>query len=204
MTSARKKKGAAAGAAGAGAPEAGVAEAGVLEAAAAKAGPAEDESASRRTFLNRLWAGLGLLALVEMIFVGVAFFRRGKPKTTTVSDAAVVTCGAVDQYAPGSVTAFVRGRFYLARLGDGGFLALSRQCTHLGCTLPWDEAAQRFACPCHASTFDITGAVINTPATRSLNLYPLTIENRIVKVDTREPVRRSGFEKKQVVYPKAS
>ena len=37
----------------------------------------------------------------------------------------------VENFAPGSVTAFVSGRFYLARLEDGGFLALSR--TYMAC-----------------------------------------------------------------------
>jgi cytochrome b6-f complex iron-sulfur subunit len=115
-----------------------------------------------------------------------------------------VNCGAFDQFAPGSVTAFVRGRFYLVRLQDGGFLAISRQCTHLGCTVPWIDSEQRFACPCHASAFDITGNVINSPAPRALDRYPLAIENGIVKVDTGRPMRRNAFTTEQVMYPEAS
>ena len=85
---------------------------------------------------------------------------------------------------PHSVTAFVRGRFYLARLADGGFLALSRKCTHLGCTVPWVATENKFVCPCHASAFDITGNVISPPAPRALDIYAVMIENDIVKVDT--------------------
>ena len=118
-------------------------------------GAAENNKTTRRRFINRLWAGLGLLALVELVGVGLAFLRRGKTTASVAPDAAKVACGSVDQYAPGTVTAFVRGRFYLARLSDGGFLAISRQCTHLGCTVPWDEAGQRFACPCHASALSL-------------------------------------------------
>lgn len=158
---------------------------------------------SRRTFLTRLWAGLGLLALVELVAVGAAFLRRGKAERASRKGDAAVTCGPADNFQPGTVTAFVRGRFYLARLNDGGFMAISRQCTHLGCTVPWVEEEKRFACPCHASAFDITGQVINAPASRALDIYALTIENNIVAVDTREPIRRSGFNKEQVVYPKS-
>lgn len=164
----------------------------------------EETKTTRRSFLNRLWAGLGLLALVEFVGVGVAFLRRGKTATSVESEAAMVACGSVDQYAPGTVTAFVRGRFYLARLMDGGFLAISRQCTHLGCTVPWDEAGQRFACPCHASAFDITGTVIQAPAPRALDHFALTIENQTIVVDTSTPLRRRGFDPAQVVYPVAS
>jgi cytochrome b6-f complex iron-sulfur subunit len=164
---------------------------------------AEPRPSDRRNFIGRLWAGLGLLALVELVGVGVAFFRRGGTDARESSEKAAVGCGAVDQYAPGTVTAFMRGRFYLARLEDGGFLAISRQCTHLGCTVPWDADAQCFSCPCHASRFDITGAVVNAPAPRALDLFPLSIENDTIRVSPQTPIRRGGFEKSQVVYPKA-
>jgi cytochrome b6-f complex iron-sulfur subunit len=159
---------------------------------------------SRRTFLIRLWECLGLLALVELVAVGVAFLRRGKAEKTAPKGDTTVTCGPVEKFQIETVTAFVRGRFYLARLKDGGFMAISRQCTHLGCTVPWVEEEKRFACPCHASAFDITGHVINAPAPRALDIYAVSIENNIVAVDVSRPVRRSGFKKEQVVYPKTS
>jgi cytochrome b6-f complex iron-sulfur subunit len=96
----------------------------------------------------------------------------------------------------------VRGKFYLARLEDGGFLALSRTCTHLGCSVPWIEKEMKFACPCHGSTFDITGNVIEAPAPRALDIYPITIENNIIKVNARKPIKRSMFQVEQVIYPK--
>ena len=89
-----------------------------------------------------------------------------------------------------------------SRLEDGGFLALSRECTHLGCTVPWLENEKRFACPCHASVFDIRGEVVNAPASRPLDIYPVFIENNIVKVDTDKRIKRSGFDIEQVVYGK--
>jgi cytochrome b6-f complex iron-sulfur subunit len=154
--------------------------------------------------LSRLWALLGVLALIELITVGLFFFRRRNPKEISNKGTTMLTCGPVDSFLPGTVTAFVRGRFYLARLADGGFLAISRQCTHLGCTVPWVEEESRFACPCHASVFDITGNVINAPANRALNIYPLSIENNTVAVDVQHSIKRSGFKKEQVVYPEAS
>ena len=94
----------------------------------------------------------------------------------------------------------MRGKFYLVRLKDGGFLALSRTCTHLGCSVPWIEKEMKFACPCHGSAFDITGNVVSAPAPRPLDMYPITIENQIIKVDTRKPIRRSSFRVEQVTY----
>jgi len=155
---------------------------------------------SRRSFLNKLWIGLGLVALAEVVAVVFSFLRSNKSKRREADSSAMVTAGAIDKFEPNSVTAFVRGRFYLARLEDGGFLALSRKCTHLGCTVPWVEKEKKFACPCHASVFDITGAVINPPAPRPLDIYPVSIENNVVKVDTSKPIKRSEFRAEQVTY----
>lgn len=167
-------------------------------------GGSDSEKTARRSFLNFLWAGLGLCALAELLGVGFLFLRRGKAEKSPAESGARVDCGAVDRYQPGSVTACVQGRFYLVRLADGGFLAVSRRCTHLGCTVPWMEEENRFVCPCHASAFDIRGDVIFAPAPRPLDLYPVSIENGRLAVDPRKAVRRSGFQPEQVVYPNSA
>lgn len=157
---------------------------------------------SRRSFLTKLWIGLGIIALAEFIALTFAFLRPSKLKARRESAVSIVTAGMVDKYKPNSVTAFVRGKFYLACLEDGGFLALSRTCTHLGCTVPWVEEEMKFACPCHGSAFDITGNIIEAPAPRALDIYPVTIENKIIKIDTRKPIKRDSFRAEQVAYPK--
>jgi cytochrome b6-f complex iron-sulfur subunit len=159
---------------------------------------------TRRSLLNILWIILGGVALAEFVAVAFAFLRPRKSKAGGEKADSIITAGAVERFTPNSVTAFVRGKFYLARLEDGGFLALSRTCTHLGCTVPWVEKEMKFACPCHGSTFDITGNVIDAPAPRALNIYPITIENNIIKVDTRKPIKRNSFRAEQATYPKKS
>jgi cytochrome b6-f complex iron-sulfur subunit len=157
---------------------------------------------TRRSFFNILWVILGGVALAEFISVALAFLRPQKLNVPGENADSIVTAGMVESFTPRSVTAFVRGKFYLARLEDGGFLALSRTCTHLGCAVPWMEKEMKFACPCHGSAFDITGNVIDAPAPRALDIYPVAIENKMVKVDTREPIKRSRFHVDQVTYPK--
>jgi len=162
----------------------------------------ERETYSRRSFLSKLWVVLGTLTLAELVVVVIAFFRPRKPRTTAAEQDAIVVAGAVDNFEPGTVSAFVRGKFYLARLEDGGFLAMSRTCTHLSCTVPWVSGENRFICPCHSSEFDIRGEVIKPPAPRALDLYPVTIENNVLSVDTGKITKRSEFSTDQVTYPK--
>lgn len=151
----------------------------------------------RRRFLSRLWMLLIGVLTVELAWVAGSFFRpRGRAAT---GEASLFVAGPAEAFAPGSVTAFPDGRFYLARLADGGFLALDRTCTHLGCTVPWNPDTGHFECPCHASSFDIAGKVLSPPAPRPLDLYPVRIENGVVKIDIEQRVRRTAFDPSQVV-----
>ena len=149
----------------------------------------------RRRAIVRLWWLLGGAALGEFVWIVGAFLRPRRPPGEVPG---LFVAGPVDRFDPASVTAFPAGRFYLVRLQDGAFMALHRECTHLGCTVPWDANARRFACPCHASVFDITGAVLGPPAPRPLDYYPVRVENGLVKVDTRLRSRRDRFDASQV------
>ena len=157
---------------------------------------------SRRSFLTKLWIGLGALALAEFIGVVVAFLWPRKFHTAEGGFGDIIVAGRVEAFALNTVTAFPMGHFYLCRFEDGGFLALSRKCTHLGCTVPWIEEDKKFVCPCHSSAFDMRGNVINTPAPRALDLYAISIENNMVKVNTGRRIRRTQFRAEQVTYPK--
>lgn len=155
---------------------------------------------SRRSLLGAIWLGLGAVVTAELVWVVAAFLRPRRRRAADGADDGLVIAGPADQFEAGSVTAFQRGKFYLVRLEDGGFLALHRECTHLGCTVPWVGSEERFVCPCHASTFDMQGAVLGPPAPRPLDIFPVRIENNIVKVDTRKPIRRSKVAATQAVH----
>jgi cytochrome b6-f complex iron-sulfur subunit len=157
-----------------------------------------ETSPPRRRFLRGLWLGLIVLAAAELGWVLVSFLRPRRRRAAAAEAETIVVAGPAERFQPGSVTAFPQGRFYLVRLEDGGFLALHRRCTHLGCTVPWVEEEKRFACPCHASVFDMRGEVLSPPAPRALDLFAVRIENGIVKVDTSDPLERRSFEPSQV------
>jgi len=151
---------------------------------------------TRRSFFSKLWLSIAGVALLEYVLIAADFLRPHRKDDS--DDGGVVVAGPRERFEPGSVTAFPQGKFYLARLKDGGFLALSRRCTHLGCTVPWDAGQGLFVCPCHASAFDITGEVLNPPAPRPLDLHPVRIENGIVKVNTSDRIKRTIYDSKQV------
>jgi cytochrome b6-f complex iron-sulfur subunit len=161
----------------------------------------KESEPSRRTFLRGLWIGLGILAVAEFAGVVFAFLRPRKSPVSKTELGGIIEAGPIDDFKPESVTAFILGQFYLSRLKDGGFLDISRKCTHLGCTVTWDSDGNIFLCPCHSSAFDLTGEVISPPAPRPLDLHPVDIENGIVRVDTGKKIKRKSFKLSQVVRP---
>jgi len=154
---------------------------------------------SRRDFFGMAWKSLGILAGIEALGMISAYIFSGKNKHATIPKQ-LLDAGPVGSFAPGSVSAFTGGRFYLCRLQDGGFIALSLRCTHLGCSVSWEESKKRFICPCHSSAFDMNGEVLNPPAARALSYYPVLIENGMVKVDIGTLKERNSFIKDQLVY----
>lgn len=61
----------------------------------------------------------------------------------------------------------------LARPREGEVVAFSAICTHKGCTVKADGSA--LACPCHGSTFDLTGANTGGPAPSPLPTVEVTV-----------------------------
>lgn len=157
------------------------------------------EVSTRRGFIRKLWMGMGAIAGLEAIWIFASFLSPKKNNNDRVVSS-MKTVGSLANIPKGSVTPFRSGQFYLVRLDDGGLLVLSLKCTHLACSVSWDVSKKEFICPCHASQFSMNGNVINPPAPRALDYYPVMVEQGVIKVDTSKPIKRKEFEKSQVFY----
>jgi cytochrome b6-f complex iron-sulfur subunit len=152
----------------------------------------------RRDFLGLSWRIIAAVAAGQGTCMGLRFLASRKAEGNFGQ---VVTVGVASDFPPGTVTPFDTDRFLLIRFEDGGFLALSTRCTHLACTVTWIEQRQRFICPCHGSEFRRDGAVLNPPAPRPLDRFPVTVEaDGRVKVDTRTRIQRTEVKADELVY----
>jgi len=55
-------------------------------------------------------------------------------------------------------------------------LVLSSRCTHLSCTVNWDEETQVFRCPCHDASFDAEGKVVDGPPPEPLGYFEYSVD----------------------------
>jgi glycine/D-amino acid oxidase-like deaminating enzyme/nitrite reductase/ring-hydroxylating ferredoxin subunit len=73
------------------------------------------------------------------------------------------------QRGEGAVVGF-GGRSVAAFRDEDDFVqAVSPTCTHLGCTVHFNDAERTWDCPCHGSRFDLRGRILSGPATRPLD-----------------------------------
>jgi cytochrome b6-f complex iron-sulfur subunit len=158
------------------------------------------ELKGRRAFLSKSMKILGLVALGELAFFTFSLLKKGKPALGDEKTSFLKIIGAVEDFPKNSVTPDRINKFYLIRYEDGGFLALSLICSHLGCSVLWDETKKEFVCPCHSSAFDKLGNVMNSPAPRPLDYFPVLIEAGKVKIDISTKTKRKKFEKSQLTY----
>jgi nitrite reductase/ring-hydroxylating ferredoxin subunit len=149
---------------------------------------------NRRTFLKRLVFAILSLEILY-VFTGL-LKKRGQSKEAEN----LIEAGHESFFEKDKVYPFSAGHFYLSRLEDGGFLAISTKCTHLGCTIQFNTNRDRFVCPCHASAFNKYGEVLSPPATRALDLYPVLIKEGKLFVDVTKPTKRQKYSPTQLTY----
>lgn len=141
------------------------------------------------------------MALAEITYLISGFlFPKRKQLSPNVAD--YIEIGNINQFKINSVTPFRNHKFFLARLQDGGVIALSIKCSHLGCNIIWEAKSNRFICPCHSSWFNKLGDVMQSPATRPLAVHPVVIDKNIVKVNTKRLIKRNSIDDTVVTYSK--
>ncbi len=61
-------------------------------------------------------------------------------------------------------------------------IGLVDNCTHLGCTFPWNPLDQEFQCPCHGSRYAPDGTVVRGPAPLPLKIVQVAVINNSILI----------------------
>ena len=152
-----------------------------------------NKKVSRRKFIKGI-----IVAAVSLEIFYVLFGLVGKKRPKSLNRN-FFNAGNVSSFEKGKVYPFSSGLFYLSVFDDGGLLAISTKCTHLGCMVQSD-LENGYSCPCHSSKFNKYGEVLSPPATRALDIFPVVIEKGEILVDTDQAIKRNKFETSQLIY----
>jgi 3-phenylpropionate/trans-cinnamate dioxygenase ferredoxin subunit len=94
----------------------------------------------------------------------------------------------LDEFPPGSTKIVAHGWLAVGVYNCGGKLyAIEDRCSHDDGPLAegdWDQELCRVICPRHGSAFDLeTGRPMSLPAFEPVDVYPVTVEDGIVRVE---------------------
>jgi Rieske Fe-S protein len=146
---------------------------------------------TRRTFLGWWIAGLLTATVITGLLPILVFFWPAPPKGQKKGPITVSLSTPLDQLPDESATKFTaptspNSAFIMANGGGdnapgdlafGGYVVktggsttvFAQNCSHLGCSINFNQDAKTFDCPCHGSRFYLNGQVLHGPAA-----YPLS------------------------------
>lgn len=127
----------------------------------------QDHYIARRDFTGFLVLTSLAFAIGQCWIVAQNFFRsrRGALPIKSIARVDEVPIGGVLQFSYPAE----HDECALVRLSESSFVAFSRQCTHLSCSVIPEADKQRFYCPCHEGVFDLSsGAPTAGPPRRPL------------------------------------
>jgi cytochrome b6-f complex iron-sulfur subunit len=85
---------------------------------------------------------------------------------------------------------------------DGSYwLALYQRCTHLGTPVAFRNECVSFKCPSHGAHYHCDGEYLDGPAPRSMDRFPLSIQNEHILIDTSQIAQGPGQRAFQQLLP---
>lgn len=127
----------------------------------------QDQYVARRDFTKFLVL-TSFAFMAGQIWIGIQNFFRSRRGESPIQRVA-----SVDEVSVGSALTFnypgEHDQCVLVRLEAQSFVAFSRQCTHLSCSVVPELDKRRFFCPCHDGEFDVaSGNPVAGPPRRPL------------------------------------
>jgi Rieske Fe-S protein len=128
----------------------------------------------RRGFVNG-FLKTSVSFLAAAVFYPVARFLNPPRIPEAVQDR--VIAGKVSEMSGRSWKIFPFGQIpgILVRVAPNQFRAFSATCTHLDCTVQFDDETKRLWCPCHNGWYDLEGRNVAGPPPRPLDTYEVQV-----------------------------
>jgi Rieske Fe-S protein len=128
----------------------------------------------RRRFLDGfLWTSV--TALLAAIFYPVVRYLS-PPRIPEAAGSRVLAAKVAEMEAESwKIFPFGSEPGILVKVGPGEFRAFSALCTHLDCTVQFDDPSRRIWCACHNGWYDLTGRNVGGPPPRPLTAFEVQV-----------------------------
>jgi cytochrome b6-f complex iron-sulfur subunit len=150
-----------------------------------KNNPPSTGGVSRQTFLRAAVGSAGVIYAAGLAYPVYRYVASPVEKAAKESAVTEVTLKDAQKLAPGSALMFKFGSkpSMLIHHNDGTWTALTAVCTHLGCTVHYQEDKKRIHCACHGGVYDPkTGANVSGPPPMPLKRYEVKVTDAAVIV----------------------
>ena len=149
--------------------------------------PPDGQSASlkrRRKLLSYMLSGGFLASLGSFLYPVFRFLKAPEISEAPVNE---VAAGRVQDLKPnsGKIVKFGNKPALLVRMNETDFKAFSAVCTHLNCTVQYQESTQQIWCACHNGMYDLAGRVVSGPPPKPLEEYAVLVRGEDVVVSRR-------------------
>jgi cytochrome b6-f complex iron-sulfur subunit len=155
--------------------------------------PIDSPSLSRRQLLNFLTGatlaatGAAILYPTSKFFIPVSEGGANGSIFAKDINGNIIPASQLLSEAPGTralVAGLAGEPTYITVQEDGALhpWGIVDNCTHLGCTFPWNGNDQQFQCPCHGSRYDQEGRVVRGPAPLPLQLTHIRVEDQRILI----------------------
>ena len=138
----------------------------------------------RRTLLRWLLGGGFTASVLSFLYPAVKFMN---PPTVPEASTNEVSAGKVQSLKPnsGKIVKFGSRPALLIHVSDTEWRAYSAICTHLNCTVQFQESTRQIWCACHNGFYDLNGKVVSGPPPRPLEEYAVHIRGEDVVITRR-------------------
>lgn len=128
----------------------------------------------RRSLLRWLLGGGFTASIVSFVYPAVKFMNPPAVPEASVNE---VPAGKVQDLKPnsGKIVKFGSRPALLVRVGETEFRAFSAICTHLNCTVQFQESNRQIWCACHNGFYDLNGKVVSGPPPAPLEEFAVRL-----------------------------
>ena len=128
----------------------------------------------RRSLVGWLLGGGLVTSISSFIYPAVKFIMPPNVPEAAVNE---VVAGKVQILKPysGAIVRFGNKPVLLVRVSETEWKALSAVCTHLNCTVQYQEKTHQIWCACHNGFYDVNGKVVSGPPPKPLDEYAVRV-----------------------------